>query len=144
MKKNILLGTVCLVSAACGGRPANENTDRTGSLRPDRVEVLCFHGAQRCATCVAIEKNAIEAMEMHFAEELRDSTVVFSTIDLSEPVNAPLADRYETTWSSLFVVARKDGEESAENLTAFAFATARTAPETFRKGLVETINEMRE
>ena len=81
---------------------------------------------------------------MHFAEELRDSTVVFSTIDLSEPVNAPLADRYETTWSSLFVVARQDGAESAANLTAFAFATARTAPETFRKGLVEKINEMLE
>lgn len=50
----------------------------------DRVEILYFHGKQRCATCMAIEKNAQEAVESQFADELKNGTVVFKTIDISK------------------------------------------------------------
>lgn len=33
----------------------------------DCVEVLCFHGKQRCATCIAIERNTREVLEKEFA-----------------------------------------------------------------------------
>ena len=53
----------------------------------DHVEVLYFHGKQRCATCMAIEKNAKEVVEVQFANELKNGTLVFRTIDISDPKN---------------------------------------------------------
>ncbi|MDC7174352.1 nitrophenyl compound nitroreductase subunit ArsF family protein, partial [Phocaeicola dorei] len=52
---------------------------------------------------MAIEKNAKEAVEAEFADELKNGTLVFRTIDISEPKNEAIAEKYEVTWSSLFI-----------------------------------------
>lgn len=107
--------------------------------KKDRVEVLYFHGKQRCATCMAIEKNAKEAVEAQFADELKNGTVVFKSIDISKAENEKIAEKYEVTWSSLFICKWKNGKETHENLTEYAFANARTAPDTFKSGVIEKI-----
>lgn len=91
---------------------------------------------------MAIEKNAKEAIEEQFADELKNGTVVFKTIDISEPENEAVADKYEVTWSSLFICNWKDGKETYENLTEYAFANARTAPDTFKSGVIEKVKTL--
>lgn len=147
MNKLILALAVCLGLAACGNNGAKKNVaTNVEQTQPqeqkDRVEVLYFHGKQRCATCMAIEKNAREAIQAQFADELKNGTVVFRTIDISEPENEAVADKYEVTWSSLFVSRWKDGKETYENLTEYAFANARTAPDTFKSGVIEKVNAL--
>lgn len=41
----------------------------------DRVEVLYFHGKQRCATCMAIEQQAREVVEKDFANEQKSGKI---------------------------------------------------------------------
>lgn len=142
MKRVILLLTICLGVFACGNSNAKGNKTAEKKAEKDRVEVLYFHGKQRCATCLAIEKNAKAAVEAAFADEMKNGTVVFKTIDLSKSENEAIADKYEVTWSSLFITKWKGGKESKENLTEYAFANARTAPDTFKEGLVKKIKEM--
>ena len=142
MKRVILLLTICLGVFACGNSNAKGNKTADKQAEKDRVEVLYFHGKQRCATCMAIEKNAKAAVEAAFAEELKNGTVVFRTIDISKAENEAIADKYDVTWSSLIVSKWKGGKESKENLTEYAFANARTAPDTFKEGLVEKVKEM--
>ena len=60
---------------------------------------------------MAIEKNAKEAVEAEFADELKNGTLVFRTIDISEPKNEVIAEKYEVTWSSLFISKWKAGTE---------------------------------
>lgn len=108
----------------------------------NHVEVLYFHGKQRCATCMAIESNAKAALAEHFAEQMKSGDVVFRVIDISQKENEALAEKYEVTWSSLLVVKYKDGQETYENLTDFAFGHARKSPEDFKAGVVEAINAM--
>lgn len=48
---------------SCGG---GDNTATAKSPEKDRVEVIYFHGKQRCATCMAIEKNAKEVVNTLF------------------------------------------------------------------------------
>lgn len=108
----------------------------------DRVEILYFHGKQRCATCMAIEKNTKEAIETQLADELRNGMVVFKTIDLSRAENEKIAEKYEVTWSALFICQWKDRKETYENLTEYAFANARTAPDNFKSGVIERINQL--
>ena len=91
---------------------------------------------------MAIEKNAQEVVEAQFADELRNGTLIFRTIDISEPKNEAIAEKYEVTWSSLFISKWKAGKETYENLTEYAFANARTAPATFKNGVAEKVRTL--
>lgn len=144
MKKLLLLFIVGCAFISC-----NTNTRENAAAVAQKevavknhVEVLYFHGKQRCATCMAIESNAKAALVEHFAEQMKSGDVVFRVIDISQKENEALAEKYEVTWSSLLVVKYKDGQETYENLTDFAFGHARKSPEDFKAGVVEAINAM--
>lgn len=142
MRKLLVLLTLTLGLVACGNGNAKSKKSAATENTKDRTEVLYFHGKQRCATCMAIEQNTRAVVEEQFADELKNGTLVFRIIDISEPENESIADKYEVTWSSLIVSRWQGGKESAENLTEYAFANARTAPETFREGLAAKIREL--
>ena len=124
---------------SCGG---GDNTATAKSPEKDRVEVIYFHGKQRCATCMAIEKNANEVVNTLFTNELENGTVVFKTVDISTPEGEKIADRYEVTWSSLFVNKWKGGKETRNNMTEFGFGNARKNPDGFKKGLADKIRQL--
>lgn len=138
MKNFILIFALIIGLTSCDNR---ENTTKTNSPDKDRVEILYFHGKQRCATCMAIEKNTIEVLNAMFANELKDSTVVFKNVDISTPEGERLADKYEVTWSSLFVNGWKNGTEIRNDMTKFGFANARKNPDAFRKGVADKIRQ---
>ena len=101
----------------------------------DRVEVLYFHGKQRCATCMAIEKYAREVVEKDFAVEQKQGRVVFRVVDISTAEGERLAKSYRVSWSSLYVNGWKNGKEKRNDLTQFAFKNARKHPEAFKQGV---------
>ncbi|MCX4358469.1 MAG: nitrophenyl compound nitroreductase subunit ArsF family protein [Rikenellaceae bacterium] len=144
MNKLILAFTLSLGLTACGRDVmTNGDTAKTELQETsDRVEILCFHSKRRCATCMAIEKNAKEAVETQFADELKDGTVVFRSVDISKPENEKIAEKYGVTWSSLFISKWKDGRETYENMTEYAFAKARTSPDTFKSVVIEKVNAL--
>ena len=121
----------------CGG----VNTASAKSPQKDRVEVIYFHGKQRCATCMAIEKNTREVINSLFADELKNGKIVFKIVDISTPEGEKIADKYEVTWSSHFVNKWKNGKETSNNLTEFGFGNARKNPDAFKKGLADKIHQ---
>ena len=142
MKKIVILMTLCLGLLACGNGNSKAQKGTDADNTKDRIEVLYFHGKQRCATCMAIEQQTRETLEEQFADELKNGALVFRVIDISQPENEALADKYEVTWSSLFVCRWKAGRETPESLTEFAFGNARKAPEAFKAGLADRIREL--
>lgn len=110
-------------------------------VKDNYVEVLYFHGKQRCVTCRAIEAGAKEALESTFPDRLEDGSVVFRTIDISKEENEAIAGKYEVVWSSLIVVRHSGDKETAENMTEFAFANARNSPDVFKAGVVKAVND---
>lgn len=140
MRKVLVILTLCVGMVACSGGKTKSVAENEQTKR-DVVEVLYFHGAQRCATCMAIEKNTIEVVETRFAEQLNNEKLIFRTVDIDK--EEEFAERYEVSWSSLILVDYdKSGNESATNLTEFAFGSARTAPDKFKQGLSARITEM--
>lgn len=127
---------------ACGGSNSKTQKDNDADNTKDRIEVLYFHGKQRCATCMAIEQRTRETLDEQFADELKNGALVFRVIDISQPENEALADKYEVTWSSLYLCQWKASRETPENLTEFAFGNARKAPEAFKAGLAARIREL--
>ena len=123
---------------SCG---SGDKTATAESPEKDRVEVIYFHGKQRCATCMAIQKYAKEVVDTLFTDELKNGTVVFKTVDITTPEGEKLADKYGVTWSSLFVNKWKDGKESRNDLTEFGFMNARKNKEVFKKGVADKIRQ---
>ena len=138
MKKFLFLLTLLAGAVSCSG--GGSSTAQAAEPVKDHVEVIYFHGKQRCATCMAIEKEAKALVENRFAEEVKKGKVVFRVIDISDSKNEKMADSYEVSWSSLYVTGFKGGKEKRENLTQFGFGNARSNPERFWKGLAEKIN----
>lgn len=105
---------------------------------PGRVEVLSFHGRQRCPTCRAIEQLTREVVEGEFAREVADGTVVLRVVEIeAEPA---LAERYRVVWSSLLL----QGRDTVVDLTRRAFDTARRRSDEFRATLRSEIENLLE
>ena len=144
MKKILFLIAVCFAFISCNMNAKNGTEAQTQKevTVKDHVEVLYFHGKQRCATCMAIESNTKASMKKKFADQIKKGKVTFKVIDISKKENEKIVEKYEVTWSSLIIVRHKNGKETYKNMTEFAFANARKSPDVFRAGVVKTVNEM--
>lgn len=107
----------------------------------DHVEVVYFHGKQRCLTCMAIEKYAREVVDTDFAREKQSGKVLFRTVDITTPEGAKLAKKYRVSWSSLYINGWKGGKEKRNDLTSFAFKHARKHTAEFKKEVKKTIQK---
>jgi len=103
------------------------------------IEVLYFHNSQRCPTCIAIENATKDTIKKNFSKEIDGGKLVFRVVDISKKENEKIADKYRITFSSLLIVKSVDGKDCIENLTRFAFATARNQPNVFAEKLTESI-----
>jgi hypothetical protein len=106
------------------------------------VEVLYFHGKQRCPTCIAIGTYSKEVVSKDFAAEVKNGTLKFREIDLSTPEGENVGDKYHVTWSSLYVNRWQNGKEVRNDMTRFGFENARTNTPAFKNGLKNKISEL--
>lgn len=143
MKKIFSTLAIAAMLVSCGNAEKKaENV--TGSVTEAQieapgVEVIYFHGKQRCMTCMAIEKVASETV----TEKYADDNVKFTVVDIDTPEGGPIADKYKIARSSLIIVNHDaDGTEKVENMTEKAFANARKNPEAFSTMLCDVINPL--
>lgn len=60
MRKLFYLLIATLVLVSCGnGSKKKTGENQAEEIQSNRIEVLYFHGAQRCITCRAIEANTV-------------------------------------------------------------------------------------
>lgn len=142
MKKLLfaLLAVVTLLS--CGNSQNAKAQSAAKTTQKEYIEVLYFHGKQRCVTCNAIEKLTKEVLDKDFVQQVKDGKVVFKVIDISTKEGEKIADKYEVTWSSLFINKWKDGKETKNNMTDFGFSYAKSSPEVFKAGVKKKIDEL--
>ena len=137
----MLVSFLAVVLIACGNGSEAQAASGSKGRSGDYVEVLYFHGKQRCLTCRSIEQNTRELLSSKLSRQMKDGKVVFRIIDISKDENRKMAQKYQVSWSSLFVVSHKNGKEYSENLTEFAFGNSRSAPDKFKSGLAEKITQ---
>lgn len=132
MKRLWFFSLVCLFCVA-GATQA-----QTGTY----VEVLYFHGKQRCATCRAVEKYTKEVVYTDFASLVKSGKLRFKEVDISTPEGERLANQYRVSWSSLYVNGWKNGKEERNDLTRFGFQNARNNTDLFKKEVKKKINQL--
>ena len=143
MRKLFYLLIATLVLVSCGnGSEKKTGENQAEGVQSNRIEVLYFHGAQRCITCRAIETNTVALLDSLYSEEKAKGKIIYKVIDISKKENEAIADKYEVTWSSLFVNGWKDGKENVNNMTEFGFSNAKNAPDKFKEGIKSKIDEL--
>lgn len=140
MKKIVLILALVAALASCSRNAANDNP---GSMQKEKdcVEVIYFHGKQRCLSCRAIEKFSRETVDSAFQNELNNGTVVYKVVDITTPEGEALADRYEVAGSSLFITKQKDGKETRCDMTESGFKNARKHTDIFKREVAGQIHE---
>jgi len=100
-------------SAAQVTRPAAA-TPATASTQPNipanGVVAYYFHRTLRCMTCLAIEKNAKEAIEIAYLDALNDGRLAWLPVDYEAPANWHFAKDYALETSTLVLVEMRGGK----------------------------------
>ena len=114
----LVAGMLC----ACGS-PAPEvpSPSDTSSTPADRVEVIYFHRAQRCYSCIYAEEGARYTVETYFADELASGKVTFEAFDVGDKENATIVKKYGAFTSSLFINTIRDGTDHIEEVADIWF-----------------------
>jgi len=96
-------------------------TSDTPSATTDRVEVVYFHRAQRCAGCIYAETGTRYTLETYFKDELASGKLTFKVFNVENKENAAMVKKYGAFTSSLFVNTIRDGTDNIEEVTDIWF-----------------------
>jgi hypothetical protein len=123
--KNILFIALIALFAACGNKNNEMEKDTPSTdLKNDRLEVYAFHGVRQCETCKHMKAYSKATLEKHFKTELKSGTIIYQVIDVDDEKNAVLAEKFEATGTALMINKVKNGKESIEDWSDFAFEYA--------------------
>lgn len=130
MKTLFLILSVSFLFTACNNsNPKTENetanVETTTSIaKQNRVEVYCFHGTRQCETCKNMKANTKKTLDKYFATQLKDSSIVFSIIDVDDEKNEKLAEKFQATGTALMINKVVNGKDSITDWSDFAFEKA--------------------
>jgi len=113
---------------------SNNNSSPDDSTKIKNLEVYYFHGNRRCVTCIAVGDVSSELIKSKYGNNPK---VKFIEINIDEPGNEELVEKFQVSGSGLYVYNGKD----IQNVTAFAFQYARANPDKLKDKLIELINK---
>lgn len=106
-----------------------------------KLNVLYFHATQRCAGCIAIEDFTRTTLNNEFAKELKDSIIVFKSIDFLEPENEKYQEQYKFDVQTL-ILSRVDDDKEKKWLNLEMIWDYSDNYEKYREYLVSEINKL--
>lgn len=137
--KAITLSFVLLVAvsfSACKAQTSGEQNPVAS--HSEELQVYYFHFTKRCATCNAVENETKAALEMYFADQMKEGNVAFTSLNLEEEEGQKVAGQLNVTGQTLLLVR---GEQTV-NLTNEGFMNARTNSVKFHEILKSNIDKM--
>ena len=125
---------------SCNGQQKEKMAEELTAPSTTGIEVIYFFGKQRCSTCVAMEKFAKEALDSAFADKTKDGSIIFKSVDITTPEGEKLADLFEVSSSSLYIVDNNPDKPEKVDMTAFGFRNARNNRQVYKQGIIDQIN----
>jgi len=82
----------------------------------DRVDVVYFHRAKRCYSCIWAEEQIQLTLETYFRDELNNGKLTFNTVNVQDPNNAAIIKKYHAYGSQLFINTVRGNQEYIEEV----------------------------
>lgn len=111
------------------------------SQKTAKLQIVYFHAERRCPTCLSIEANTQKTLDTYFAKLVKDGTIKFQVLDVSDSKNEKIAEKYQADGSGLFLTQIKGKKETNTDFTNFAFSYSRNQAEKFIAGLKAEIEK---
>jgi hypothetical protein len=137
--KNLVLAFSFLL-LGCSSYSQQNNTS-TSASKDAKILVYFFHGTHRCTGCINAEKGTVNALNTLYKELLDNGTIKFESINVEEPKNKALAEKYEAAWNKLIFV-KNDKTGQIFELTEKAFAYGIENPAEMNKLVKATVDNM--
>ena len=98
------------------GLDAAKNVSTNDSAQTDSPDsnvdiVYYFMTAQRCSYCMKIEQYTKEAVELHFADELKNNTLEWRMVAIDTPEHEHFIKNYELITKSVILVKIRNGSQ---------------------------------
>jgi len=138
-----LVGLSVLVAGCTGAKDSNVTGDAVAvdakSSEVQKLEIIHFHGAHQCYSCITVGAYAEETVNAYFADELSSGKITFAHINGELPENQELVNKYGVTSASLwFGKYTEDGNFSAEQNTNIWYKIDnKETYMTYLKGVIE-------
>jgi len=113
----------------------------TFGQKTTKLQIVYFHAKNRCPTCLSIEENTKKTLDTYFAAQVKDGTIKFQVLDVSESKNEKIAEKYEASGSSLFLTKVNGTKETTTDFTNYAFSYSHTQADKFIAGLKAEIEK---
>jgi len=133
--KILFIAVIGVSLTSCGNSKTSEseNIDSTKTeYGIAKVDVFYFHATRRCTTCLEIEKVANEIVN----DEYKNKDVRFFSINFDEEANSEISEKFNVSWSSLFI----SSGNQVEDLTDLAFQTATAEPHKLKEKMRSVID----
>ena len=109
------------------------------AVQDTAVLAYYFHRTQRCPSCLLLETTAARAIQEHFARQIQDGQVIWTSVDIEDPANEALRRQFDVRINGLVLVRMDNGAyKDAKRLDELWGLLGR--PDAFSKYLVEEIN----
>lgn len=129
MKKIVFIALALVITSMAFGQKAT------------KLKIVYFHAKYRCATCISIEENTKKTLDTYFSTQLKDGTIKFQVLDVSDSKNEKIAEKYEASGSSLFLTKLNGTKETTTDFTNYAFSYSHTQADKFIAGLKAEIEK---
>jgi hypothetical protein len=133
--KFMFLLLVAVSLSACNAQTSQDQISTVADT--DELQVYYFHFTKRCATCNAVENEAKVALEMFFADQLKEGNIAFTSLNLDENDGKKMAEQLKVSGQTLLLVK----DDQMVNLTNEGFMNARTKPDKFHEILRSSIDK---
>jgi len=127
MKKSLIFLAIFTALFSACNNPKTETAKTeilSAKAKHNRLEVYCFHATRQCETCKNMKVNTKTTLEKYFASQLKDSSIVFTIIDVDDEKNEKLAEKFQATGTALMINKIVNGEDNITDWSDFAFEKA--------------------
>ncbi len=124
-----------------GQKPAV--TQSVNNIQPaeTRVEVVYFHAAQRCVTCLCFEEHINTVIDKYFHDAVGKGKLVYSVLNVQAAANRTIAQKYKAVGSQLFINTVMNGVDNIVDVQEIWDWECRTKPASFEEKVKSTIDK---
>lgn len=122
-----------------GQKPAV--TQPVNNIQPaeTRVEVVYFHAAQRCVTCLCFEEHINAVIDKYFQDAISKGKLVYRVLNVQAAANRTIAQKYKAVGSQLFINTVMNGVDNIVDVQEIWDWECRTKPTSFEEKVKSTI-----
>ena len=130
-----------LILNSCENSHSKGKTDNDSTKVKPKVSVYYLHQKKRCPTCKAVGNVSKTTTEIDFSKEIKEGNVAYFDIDISGHNNDSIAQKFQCTWSGLYILSVKENKENIVDLTKFGFMYSLNKPDTLVQKIRSVITE---